>query len=201
MNTKQIFLGAAMALAAMTSQAQTTTDVVCSYAPSQSAAVNRITAGVGGAGAGAAAILEATGLTLVAHSSGGYILTGAGGYVAGTLLSPLVVPVLITASVVVAGGVIAVELSCAPKNHPDAINKVKALTAEFSRAVLSANDKAVIIRDNTGKEIRRLNNRAIDVRDAAIIEARDGASQLYARGRTFLNPPTSTAMPIPTLAD
>lgn len=184
MNTKQIFLGAAMALAAMTSQAQTTTDAVCSYAPSQSAAVNRISSGVGGAGAGAAAILQAAGLTAVQHSAGGYIFTGAGGYVAGTLGYATVAPVIITASVIVGGVAIAVELSCAPKNHPDAINKVKEITAEFNSAVLSANDKAVIIRDNTGKEIRRLNNQAIDVRDVAIIEARDGAAQLYAKGKT-----------------
>lgn len=185
MNIQKLLIGAAIALTTLTSYAETTTDVVCSYAPSQSAAVNRITAGAGGAGVGAAAMLQATGLSIVTHSSGGYILTGAGGYIAGTLLSPLVVPVAIVASVVVGGTVIAVELSCAPKNHPDAINKVKEMTAEFKRAILSANDKAVIIRDNTGKEIRRLNNQAIDVRDAAIIETRDGAAQLYAKGQAF----------------
>ena len=71
------------------------------------------------------------------------------------------------------------------------------MTAEFNRAILSANDKAVIVRDNTGKEIRRLNNQAIDVRDAAIIEARDGAAQLYAKGQAFLG---SRWVPLPLTA-
>lgn len=187
--SKRMLIGTAIALTATTFQVHANTDVVCSYAPSQSAAVNSITAGVGGAATGAAAILQATGLSIVTHSSGGYILTGAGGYVAGTLLSPLVVPVLVTATVVVGGTAIAIELSCAPKNHPDAVKKVKEITAEFSSALRSANDKAVIIRDATGKQISEINGHAIDVRDGAIrtangnaIEFRDNAARLFAKG-------------------
>lgn len=67
MNTKRLLIGSAIALASSLSYAATTTEVVCSYAPSQSAAVNRITAAAGGAGAGAAAILQATGLSLVSR--------------------------------------------------------------------------------------------------------------------------------------
>lgn len=185
MNPKRILLGAVIALLASVSQAQANSDVYCTYVPSQSAAVKRITSGLGGTAVGAVALLKATGLTVVTHSSGGYLLTGASGYVAGTLVSPLVVPVLITATVVVGGAAVAVELTCSPQNHPDAVKKVKQITAEFNKAVLDANDKAVIIRDNAGNEVRRLNNKAIDVRDAAIIETRDSATWLYARGKTF----------------
>jgi len=170
MNTKRLLIGSAIALASSLSYAATTTEVVCSYAPSQSAAVNRITAAAGGAGAGAAAILQATGLSLVAHSSGGYILTGAGGYVAGTLIGSLVVPVAVVATVVVGGTAIALELSCAPKNHPQAVKGVKDITAEFNKAVRSANEEAIKTRDKSWQKIAELNEGAIVRRDAAIGE-------------------------------
>lgn len=186
-DSKRLLIGAAIALAATSSQAGTATDVVCSYAPSQSVAVNRIASGVGGAGAGVEAILLAAGLTPVLHSSGLYILTSSGGYVAGTLGTAIVAPVLITASVVVAGTAIALELSCAPNNHPDAVKKVKEITAEFNRVVISANDKAVIIRDDTSNKIREINNQAIDVRDATAIEVKDSAARLFAKGQVFFS--------------
>ena len=190
MNSQRLLIAAAFALTTSMSHAETTADVVCSYAPSQSAVVNRIMAGGGGAGVGAAAMLQATGLQFVAHSSGGYILTGAGGYVAGTLLSPLVVPAAVTVTVIVASTAIVVELSCAPRNHPDAINSVKKITAEFNQAVRSANAKAVVVRDGTKDKILELNEDAIVVRDRTLeklkntnnrgIEIRDKASQYFA---------------------
>jgi len=190
MISQRLFIATAIALTASMSHAETTSDVVCSYAPSKSAAVNRITAGTGGAGVGAAAILQATGLQFVAHSGGGYILTGAGGYVAGTLLSPLVVSISVAATVIIGGTAIVVELSCAPRNHPDAINSVKRITAEFNQAVRSANAKAVVVRDGTVGKILELNEDAIVVRDRALeklkstnnrgIEIRDKASQYFA---------------------
>lgn len=186
MDTKRLLIGAAIALTVTTSQAHATTDVVCSYAPSQSVIVNRISSGVGGAGAGAAAILQAAGLTAVPHIGGGYIFTGTAGYVAGTLGYAIVAPVLITASVVVGGTAIALELSCAPKNHPDAVKKVNEITAEFIRAVRSANDKAVVIRDAAGTKISKLNDKAIVARDAAAIEFRDRAAQLFASGQILV---------------
>jgi hypothetical protein len=190
MNNQRLLIVAAIALTTSMSHAETTADVVCSYAPSQSAAVNRIIAGTGGAGVGATAILQATGLQFVAHSSGGYILTGAGGYVAGTLLSPLVVTTAVAATVLVAGTTIVVELSCAPRNHPDAINSVRKITAEFNQAVRSANANAVVARDGAVDKILELNEDAIVVRDQALrklkdtnnrgIEIRDKASQYFA---------------------
>jgi hypothetical protein len=173
-------------------QVKANTDVICSYAPSKSAVVSRISAGVGGAGAGAAAILQSAGLTVVAHSSGAYIFTGTGGYVAGTMGVAVVAPVIIIASVLVGGSAIALELTCLPKNHPDAIKKVDQFTAEFHRAVLSANDKGIDVRDATVNKIRESNNSAIDARKFAInkinsvnneaIEFRDKTKALFAKG-------------------
>lgn len=190
MNSKTLLIFATIALAASASHAATNYEVVCSYAPSQSAAVNRITAGAGGAGAGAAAMLQATGLSLVTHSSGAYILTGSGGYVAGSLLSPLLVPMIVTASVIVGGTAIALELSCAAKNHPDAVNSVRSITAKFNEAVRSANVKAEEVRDVTLEKMRQLNADAVvqrediarrvrDANDRAIV-IRDGASRFVA---------------------
>lgn len=190
MNPQRLLIAGAIVLTTSISHAETTVDVVCSYASSQSAAVNQIIVGTGGAGAGAVAMLQATGLQFVAHSSGGYILTGAGGYVAGTLLSPLVVSTIVAAAVIVGGTAIVVELSCAPRNHPDAMNSVKKITAEFNQAVRSANTKAMIVRDGTADKILELNEDAIVVRDRALeklknsnnrgIEIRDRTSRYFA---------------------
>lgn len=178
---------------ATTSHAATTTDVICSYAPSQNAAVNRISASVGGAGAGAAAILQAAGMTAVTHSSGAYILTSSGGYVAGTMGGAVLAPVLISASVVVAGAAVVVELSCAPKNHPNAIRAVKNFGEEFNKALVAANSRAIDVRVDAGKAIGKANDKAIDYRDAGIerirgvnneaIEFRDSASRIFAKGQ------------------
>ncbi len=190
MKIKCIFIGVASAIVINIAQAATTTDVVCSYAPSQSVGVSRITAGIGGAGAGAAAILEAAGLTAVMHSSGAYIFTSAGGYVAGTIGSAVIAPVLITASVIVAGAAITVELSCAPKNHPETVKKMEAVAVAFNKAALSANAKAVVVRDSAGNKIREINGHAITGRDIAIdkvrnaneraVEFRDGVAKYFA---------------------
>lgn len=168
------------------------TDVVCSYAPSQSVAVNRITAGIGGAGAGAAAILQAAGMTAVTHSSGAYILTGSGGYIAGTIGAAVVAPILITAGVAVAGTVVVVELTCAPTNHPYATKRVLEITDEFNKSVRSVNGKAVDLRDGAVKSISELNDKAIVARDSAAksisaandsaIEFRDSAARRIAAG-------------------
>lgn len=188
MDTKRLLIGVSIALAATTAQAKMTTEAMCSWAPSQFVVVDRITSAAGGAAAGAGTILQAAkskGLKFVEHSSGRFILTSRGGYVTGTLLATEtgIIPVVITVSVVVGGAAIALELWCAPVNHPDAVKKVKAITAEFQRALLSANSQAIDVRDATGKKIKELNNHAIDVRDAAAVEFRDGASQFFAKGK------------------
>ncbi len=164
---------------------ESTTDVICSYAPSQNPSVNRIAAAAGGAGAGAVAILQAAGISIVSHSAGGYILTGSGGYIAGTMTGVALAPALITTSVLVGGTAVLVELTCAPVNHPDAVLAVKKYNAVFNKALHDANAKAVIVRDKTIESARKANEKAIDVRDAAndkAIEFRDSAKRLFAKG-------------------
>lgn len=117
-------LVATFALIVSYAHAESTTEVICSYAPSQSAVVNRIGGLVGGAAAGTEITLVASGMTIVAHSSGAPILTGAGGYIAGTMTGALVATTVVTVGVVAAGTAVTVELACAPKNHPDLVKKV-----------------------------------------------------------------------------
>jgi hypothetical protein len=106
-------------------------DVICSYAPSQSKAVTALSGAAGGAGAATAAIGQALGLTAVAHSSGALILTGSGGYIAGTLGAAVIAPVIITAGAVIGGTAVTVELVCAPKNHPEHAQKVIKAAVDF----------------------------------------------------------------------
>lgn len=108
-------------------------EVVCSYAPSQSKLVAGAVGTAGGASAATAAIAQATGLTAVAHSSEAYILTGSGGYVAGTLGGAISGPIIVGAGLVVGGVAITVELLCAPTNHPDEVARVKQASTEFMR--------------------------------------------------------------------
>jgi len=114
---------------------QSTADLICSYAPSQSAVVAHVASVAGGGAAAAAAIAKAAGLTAVAHSSGAYIFTGAGGYLAGTLGTAIAGPAIVGVGLVVGGSAATVELLCTPKNHPEMAEKVEAAAQEyFNRA-------------------------------------------------------------------
>ena len=113
-----------LAIATSCAHAEVTTDVICSYAPSQSAAVNRIGSAISGAAVGSEVTLWASAMTIVPHSSGLPILTGAGGYIAGSMTGALVATTMITVGLVVGGTVITVELACAPKNHPALVKKI-----------------------------------------------------------------------------
>jgi predicted small lipoprotein YifL len=109
----------------------TTGDIICSYAPSQSSVVASVSAAAGGSAVAAAGVTQAAGLTAVIHSSGAYIFTGAGGYLAGTIGTAIVAPVLVGVGVVVGGTAVTIELLCAPKNHPVFSEKVMAAAKEF----------------------------------------------------------------------
>ena len=111
--------------------ATTTGDIICSYAPSQSNVVASVSAAAGGSAAAVAGVTQAAGLTAVIHSSGAYIFTGAGGYLAGTIGTAIVAPVLVGVGVVVGGTAVTIELLCAPKNHPVFSEKVVAAAKEF----------------------------------------------------------------------
>ena len=108
-------------------------DVVCSYAPSQSNVVAGMSGVAGGAAATTAGIGAALGLTVVTHSSGALILSGSGGYIAGTLGTAIAAPVVISIGAFVGGVAVTVELLCAPKNHPDGYKKVVDAAQEFQR--------------------------------------------------------------------
>src|SRR5207249_1110502 len=110
-----------------------TSDIVCSFAPSQSKAVTALSGAAGGAAATTIGVGSALGLTVVTHSSGALILTGSGGYIAGTLGAAMAAPALITVGVVVGGTAATVELLCAPKNHPEGYKKVVDASQEFGR--------------------------------------------------------------------
>lgn len=113
-------------------------EVVCTYAPSQSRAVAAVSGGAaGGATATAGAMAAATGLTAVAHSSGAMILTGSSGYIAGTLgataTTVAAAPVVVLVGLAVGGAAVTLELVCASQNHPEQVSKVHAAAGEFSR--------------------------------------------------------------------
>lgn len=113
---------------------QSTQDIVCALAPSQSAVVSSVSGALGGAGATALALAQATGLSVVAHSSGYLILTGSGGYIAGTLGAGAIAgPIIVAVGLVVGGTAVSVELLCAPKNHAGAAAKINAAAEEFMR--------------------------------------------------------------------
>lgn len=99
--------------------------LICSYAPSQSAASAAALAAAGPA-ATMTAIGKAIGLTAVAHSSGASILTGSSGYVAGTMGVATAAPFIITIGVATAGVVATVELMCARRNHPSQVARITA---------------------------------------------------------------------------
>lgn len=106
-------------------------EIICSLAPSQSKIVAQASSTLGGASATALALAQATGLSVVTHSSGALILTGPSGYIAGTLGSAISAPVIVGAGIVVAGSALTVELVCAPTNHPNDVAKIKVAADEF----------------------------------------------------------------------
>jgi hypothetical protein len=149
---------------AQTSAAQ---DIDCTLAPSQNAIVNRISGTAGGATATAFALGEAMGLSVVAHSSGAYILTGSGGYIAGTLGTAVVGPIILGVGLVVGGVAVTVEVLCAPKNHPAEVAKVREASSEFMRrskevisstpkAIQEAQDKASVIASNATIKVKQV---------------------------------------------
>lgn len=110
---------------------QSTVELICSYAPSQSNIVSHVASASGGSAAAAAAIAKGAGLSAVVHSSGAYIFTGAGGYLAGTLGTAIVGPILVGVGVAIGGSAATVELLCVPQNHPDMVEKVEMAAKEF----------------------------------------------------------------------
>lgn len=139
---KRVLVATFLYVAVFSVNAQETTDIVCSYAPSQSKAIIGASGVAGGSSVAILAMAQATGLSVVAHSSGAYILTGAGGYIAGTLGTAIAGPVIVGVGLVVGGTAVTVELLCAPKNHPDQVAKIEAAAEEFARRSKGLVDRA-----------------------------------------------------------
>ncbi len=146
--------------------AETKADVICAYAPSQSKAVGTVAGTVGGAGAATAAIGQALGLTVVAHSSGALMLAGSGGYIAGTLGAAIVAPTVIAVAVVVGGTAATVELVCAPRNHPEYVAKIEAAAVEaknrWGEAVSSAKGNATEKIERISAKIKTVKTNVFD---------------------------------------
>jgi hypothetical protein len=138
--------------------AESKTEVICSYAPSQSTAVAAVSGAAGGASATAGAVAAATGLTAVAHSSGALILTGSSGYIAGTLgataATVAAAPVVLAVGVVVGGSAVTLELVCASRNHPEQVAKINAAAAEFAKRFDQTMQKTSVAASNLKKAVR-----------------------------------------------
>lgn len=147
---------AALILASSASQVNAAgSEVICAYAPSQSAVVNRISGLISGAAGGTEITLVANGMQIVAHSSGGSILTGSGGYIAGTMTGATVATTMVTLGILVSGVVVTVELACAPKNHPELVKQVMDGAAEYQ-----SSGKTVL--DNTLNSLKKFKIEAED---------------------------------------
>jgi hypothetical protein len=117
--------------AAMAKSPTSRAKVICSYAPSQSDVVSHLAAMAGSSAITAASVAQAAGLTAVLHSSGAYIFTSAGGYVAGTIGAAAALPAIVTVGVAVGGTAVTLELICASTTHPELASRVKAAASDF----------------------------------------------------------------------
>jgi hypothetical protein len=145
----KLFAAIIIACLSVSAFAETKADVICAYAPSQSKTVTAIAGTAGGAGAATAAIGQALGLTVVAHSSGALMLSGAGGYIAGTLGTAIAAPTIVAVAILVGGTAATVEFVCAPRNHPEYVAKIETAAVDakkrwgdtFAAAKGKTNDK------------------------------------------------------------
>lgn len=155
------FLALFFACLSVSAFAETKSDVICAYAPSQSKVVSSIAGSAGGAGAATAAIGQALGLTVVTHSSGALILSGSGGYIAGTLGAAVAAPAIIAVAVVVGGTAATVELVCAPSNHREYVAKVKAAAVEAKRRW---GESISTVKGSSSQQIERISAKFADVK-------------------------------------
>ena len=153
-------------------RAAPSSDVVCSYAPSQSNVVAAVSGAAGGASATIGAVASATGLTVVTHSSGAMILTGSSGYIAGTIGTAIVAPVIVGVGLVVGGAVVTLELVCASKNHPAQVKQIEEAAEEFSRRFRAAIKGVTVVSDSMKRTVT-------PVIDGAAVETRRIAENIW----------------------
>jgi hypothetical protein len=163
-------------LIATSATAAPSSEVTCTYAPSQSNAVAAVSGAAGGATATAGAVAAATGLTAVAHSSGALILTGTSGYIAGTIgataATVAAAPVVVGVGLLVGGVAVTLELVCAGRNHPDQVKKVIEASAEFSSRFSDAVAKVRIAGADAKKSV-------VPAAENAVVTIRQGARNVW----------------------
>jgi hypothetical protein len=116
------FLILCVYLHAGAANANISTEVICTHAPSQNIEV--FGAGTISATVSREIFLLENGLKHVQHSSGRKILINAAGrYIKGTLSRPVPGPVILVVGALVAGSLVTVELACTPINHPDKVEQ------------------------------------------------------------------------------
>jgi hypothetical protein len=155
----KISLFVVLAIASSAGLAQERTSLICTYAPSQSSKVAAVAgATTGGAAATAGAIAAATGLTVVAHSSGAYILTGSAGYIAGTIggtaAAMAAAPFIVGAGILVGGAAVTVELVCAKENHPEQVAKVHEAAQEFGERFQDSVKRARAVTSRVSQSVK-----------------------------------------------
>lgn len=134
---KRLVVAAFLTLLGFELRAAQYTEVICAYAPGQDETVDRLSTASKTLNGGAKATLVANGLTAVAHSSGAGILTGSGGYLSGTMVAGTAAAVVLPVTVFVGGATFAVELGCAPKNHPELVRQVLQDAEQYSDDIFS----------------------------------------------------------------
>jgi hypothetical protein len=162
-------------------EASRAVELICSYAPSQSAVVGHIASAAGGGAAAASAIANAAGLTAVLHSSGAYIFTGPAGYLAGTLGIAVAEPVLVGVGLLVGGTAVTVEVLCTPTNHPDLVERVQAAVQDFVARAKSDGKDAAKATEPIAKEVKlrviKTGNQALEYASRKSIEWSEALKQ------------------------
>jgi len=134
---KRLVVAAFLTLLGFELRAAQYTEVICAYAPGQDETVDRISTASKALSGGTKATLVAKGLTAVAHSSGAGILTGSGGYLSGTMVAGTAAAAVLPVTLFLGGATFAVELGCAPKNHPELVRQVLQDAEQYSDDIFS----------------------------------------------------------------
>jgi len=98
---------------------------VCEWAPSKRLVTAIPAATAVGTGVGVNATILGLGATVVPHSSGAAILTGSGGYIAGSMGLATALPFITGIAVIVGGAGVLVEVGCVDLNHADALRSAR----------------------------------------------------------------------------
>ena len=155
---------------------KSTSEVVCSWAPSQDSKIAALVGAGSGAAATTASLGAALGMTAVWHSSGTYILTGSAGYIAGTLGAASAAPVIVVVGTVAGVGAVTIELACAPRNHPEAYKRVIDASVDYGKRVGA-------FAQQSGSQVRSASSRAYTLSVVKVVEWKELAAKEWAKIR------------------